>query len=260
MKVSGTREWAVATVNCCDGCPHNCRYCYARYDAVVRKKDLSEAEWLKCRLDQEKVGQAQPLYPGQVMFPSRHDIVPDNLSACLVVLEKLLDAGNQVLIVTKPHLVCIEAMCNRFEIVQNRILFRFTITADNDRILKFWEPGAPSYQERRRCLQYAHAQGFQTSVSVEPMLDSEHVGAMVHDLAPFVTHSIWLGKMNKIRQRVVCDSHETEVEINRIEKAQSDQRIITLYNQMKTHPLIRWKESIKRVVGLELVEKEGLDI
>jgi DNA repair photolyase len=24
---SGTREWAVKSVNCCSGCSHDCRYC-----------------------------------------------------------------------------------------------------------------------------------------------------------------------------------------------------------------------------------------
>lgn len=31
---TGTREWAVATVNILDGCPHGCRYCYARAMAM----------------------------------------------------------------------------------------------------------------------------------------------------------------------------------------------------------------------------------
>jgi len=259
MKISGTREWAVATVNCCDGCPHNCRYCYAHYDAVVHKK-MSQAEWLAGRVNQEMVSQPQPLYPGQVMFPSHHDITVDNLSACLVVLEKLLAAGNRVLIVTKPSLVCVEALCDRFRNFQDKIIFRFTITAANDSLLRFWEPGAPSYQERRKALQYAQLHGFQTSVSVEPMLDSEHLVAMIDDLEPYVSHSIWLGKMNKIQRRVVCDSPEVKEEVELIVAAQSDQRILELYDRLKINRLIRWKESIKRVVGLKLVGEAGLDV
>lgn len=259
MKISGTREWAVATVNCCHGCPYNCRYCYARYDAVVRWKQMSESAWITGMVNREEVEQDQPLFPGQVMFPSRHDITPDNLPACLIVLEKLVNAGNQVLIVTKPSLICVEAVCNRLKLFKERVLFRFTITAANDRILKFWEPGAPFYQERRQSLQYAHSHGFATSISVEPMLDVDHVEAMINDLEPFVTHSIWLGKMNKINRRVTCNSQKVAQEVKRIEKAQNDQRITLLYNRLRFHPLIRWKESIKTVVGLEPTEEAGLD-
>ncbi len=259
MKISGTREWAVATVNCCDGCSHNCRYCYARYDTVVRKKKYSQEQWKQGEIISEKVSQLQPLYPGQVMFPSQHDITPANLLACTTVLANLFDAGNQVLVVTKPHLECIQSICEQFKSFTKRILFRFTITAADDRILKFWEPGAPSYLERRRSLQYAYHHGFQTSVSIEPMLDSEHVVAMIDELKPSVTHSIWLGKMNKIDQRVACNSHEMKMEIERIKKAQSDSRIVVLYLQLKGESLIRWKESIKSVVGLPMAQRAGLD-
>ncbi len=260
MRISGTREWAVATINCCYGCPHNCRYCYARFDAVSRQKILSKEEWTETAINWSQVELKQPLYPGQVMFPSRHDIVPENLSACLTVLENLLTVGNRVLIVSKPHFKCIETICWRFQSYQKNILFRFTITSDDDQILGVWEPGAPPYEERKHCLRYAFNKGFSTSVSVEPMLDSSHVEQMIADLEPFVTHSIWLGKMNKTNQRVVCDSDEMKAELTRIEKEQSDQRIKQIYSHLKNNPLVRWKESIKEVVGIESAEQPGLDI
>ena len=34
MKTHGTQEWSVKTVNCCTGCSHDCRYCYAKGMAV----------------------------------------------------------------------------------------------------------------------------------------------------------------------------------------------------------------------------------
>jgi hypothetical protein len=44
-----------------------------------------------------------------------------------------------------------------------------------------------------------------------------------------------------------------------IERAQADGEIGLLYKALKDHPLIRWKESVKKVVGLELAERAGLD-
>lgn len=258
-KIWGTREWAVANIDCCTGCPHGCRYCYARYDAVVRRGTVAAEEWQRCCVRQEDVTRQWPHYDGQVMFPCTHDIVPENLDSCLQVIENLLAAGNSILIVTKPHLACIEPLCEQLKKHKESILFRFTITADTPAILSFWEPHAPGYEERRSCLQLAAEQGFATSVSIEPMLNTETVVQMVADLAPWVSHSLWLGKMNKIEERVEIDSPEMQREIERIKRGQSDEKIYKIYNQLRDNPLVFWKESIKEVVGLQLATQPGED-
>ncbi len=258
--VRGTYEWAVATVDCCLGCPHGCKYCYARYDLVERKRLISPGAWDVCNLMGDELVRKHPLYAGQVMFPANHDIVPENIDACIDVIGNLLTAGNRVLLVSKPHLSCIEKLCSEFSEYKEQILFRFTITARKTEILSLWEPHAPLYAERKSCLQYVYVKGFSSSVSVEPMLDTDDVVAMVHDLIPYVTHSIWLGKMNKIKERVICDTDEVEVEVARILHGQTDRSIKKLYDELKNLKKIRWKESIKEVVGLELVDDPGLDL
>ena len=259
-KISGTREWAVANIDCCTGCSHGCKYCYARYDSVVKKRFVSESEWLVPKVRRRDVERKFPLFAGPVMFPTTHDILPANLDDCLTVIANLLQSGNRVLIVTKPHLECVCGICTTFSGRKKQLLFRFTITAADDFILRFWEPGAPNFQERMQALQYAHSRQFETSVSIEPMLDSENVISLVKMLEPFVTHSIWLGKMNKIEKRVEIDSDAMEREITRIESSQSDARIKEIYKVLKDNPIVRWKESIKEVVGLELANEPGLDI
>jgi len=209
---------------------------------------------------EKDVNRRQPLYPGQVMFPTAHDIVPENLDACITVIKNLLHSGNRVLIVSKPHLDCVVRLCSEFAEKKDSILFRFTITARNDKILSHWEPYAPTYDERKACLKYAHNQDFATSVSVEPMLDTSDVVLMVHELLPFVSHSIWLGKMNRIDKRVVCDSEEMKVEIDRIANGQSDEKIKRLHKELCGVAKVRWKESVKEVVGLPPAEEVGLDI
>ena len=258
--VRGTAEWAVATVDCCLGCPHGCRYCYARNDQVERQGLLTAEEWTIGQVDPAAVTREQPLYRGQVMFPAHHDIVPGNLAACRDVLLKLLAAGNQVLVVSKPHLPCIEELCRDLAPYREKLLFRFTITARNREILQFWEPGAPLYEERLACLELAFRLGFATSVSVEPMLDTDDVVAMVAELQPLVSHSIWLGRMNRISERVHCADPDTAREISRVERGQNEEHIWLIYQQLRGIPQIRWKESIKTVVGLELAAEAGLDI
>lgn len=258
--VRGTREWAVAGVNCCRGCPHDCRYCYARYELVEKRKEVDVLSWPKTAVISKEVEAEHPLFDGTVMFPTKHDIVPENLEACLQVLTNLLVAGNRVLIVSKPHLSCIERICSALVDYRQQVLFRFTITARNDKILSFWEPHAPSYAERLACLRLALRLGFDTSVSVEPMLDIPDVEAMVAELSPHVNHSIWLGKMNKVRRRVIIDSPEVEAAVARIEDEQRDSEILALYERLKHIDTIRWKESVKEIVGLPTAPAPGLDI
>ncbi len=207
----------------------------------------------------EAVHEKRPCFPGQVMFPTAHDIVEENLAAAIEVIDRLLAAGNRVLIVSKPSVACIEKLCGRFHRQRRNILFRFTITARDGSILSFWEPGAPAYPDRLASLEHAWRKGFQTSVSVEPILDMNDLEGMIGELEAYVTHSIWLGKMNRIEERVAIDSEKTAAEVARIRSEQHDARLEALFASLQDNPLIRWKESIKQVVGLALHTEIGMD-
>lgn len=257
--IRGTKEWAVANIDCCTGCSHDCRYCYARYDAVVKKKELSAEQWRQCVVREQDVDAIQKLYDGQVMFPTTHDIVPENLAACIKVITNLCMAGNRVLVVSKPHLECVRQLCRVLQPFKQQILFRFTITARSTQLLSYWEPGAPQYHERKQSLCYAYAGGFATSVSVEPMLDSFDVVAMVRELLPCVSHSIWLGKMNRIAKRVVVENEEDRKMVEAIRAGQTELRIRQIYDDLRDEPLVRWKESMKAVLGMELPREPGQD-
>jgi len=259
-RISGTREWASVNVNCVIGCRHNCRYCFARYNAIVRFKNVKPADWDKPRINWKEVNKKRPKYDGVVMFPTTHDILPEVLDACLTCLRNLLEAGNDVLIVSKPHPECIQAICDAFGQYKDHILFRFTIGAINNDILKYWEPGAPSFEDRLTSLRIAYDKGFETSVSAEPMLDMDHAVELFDTLVQFVTDAIWIGKMNRINQRVKMVSTEDELQVEKIENSQTDTKVWNVYNTLKDRPQIKWKESIKEVVGLPLATEAGLDV
>jgi DNA repair photolyase len=252
-KTSGTREWADVTVNCCTGCQHGCLYCYAESLALQRKQ-VTEGQWTNQRIRHHDVVKGRrKSFPGWVMFPSSHDITPTTLQACMIVLEKLLKVGNEVLIVSKPHLDCIQAICQQFEGYRDRILFRFTIGSCDDSVLSFWEPGAPTYSERMASLQYAFVNGFQTSVSVEPMLDSANIDRLIAEVLPFVTETIWIGKMNHLTRLAKNADAQLLSAIQHIEVGQTDDIIRAIYHRHKLNSKIRWKASIKKVVGLPMV-------
>lgn len=254
----GTYEWSVKTVNCCTGCSHDCRYCYAK-GMALRFKQVTPGQWHQESVRLKDVTRRHKKYDGQVMFPSSHDITPGNLEACLTVLDNLLKAGNRVLIVSKPHLDCIKAICEKFKPFRDRILFRFTIGAQDDEILSFWEPYAPSYAERKASLQLAFNEGFATSVSVEPMLDSDGIDALICNLSPCVTHSIWIGTMNHLGRLEKHADAVLQEAIEAVRVGQSDEIIKAIYRQYKNDPMIRWKKEIKNVVGIPIPKQNGLD-
>jgi DNA repair photolyase len=136
---------------------------------------------------------------------------------------------------------------------KRQILFRFTIGACDDTVLSFWEPGAPAYGERMASLQYAYENGFQTSVSVEPMLDSANIGRLIAEVLPYVTETIWIGKMNHLTRLVKNADVQLLSAIQHVEAGQTDDIIRSIYERHKLNPKVRWKASIKKVVGLPLV-------
>jgi len=257
--VSGTKEWASHSVNISTGCKNDCKYCYAKSNAI-RFGKATPASWSYPVVNQKSVNQKRSKLNGTVMFPTAHDISPDNIADCVIVLTKLLEAGNKVLIVSKPHLECIKSLCEALIQYKDQILFRFTIGSYNDDILKFWEPNAPRFSERLTSLAYAHGAGFQTSVSCEPMLDA-HVEDVIEVVRSFVTDAIWIGKPNKLMLRAQMNGAD-KATLDAAEKwlaIYTDEFIWSLYHKYEDDPMIKWKDSIKQIVGLDRPTVKGLD-
>lgn len=246
---TGTREWAEATANCVSGCSHDCRYCYARANAVRFRKRTAE-DWHREIVNLKTAETWRGYHNGNVMFPSTHDITPAILPACLRMIENIMACGNSLLIVTKPHMECVESICRKFTEARSRILFRFTIGAMDDDILRYWEPHAPTFNERLLGLQYAHAAGFATSVSMEPLLDASHVADMFALLEPYVTDTIWIGCLNRIRQRVKIETDEDRRQVDMIDAGQTPEAIRQVYESLKSTPKVRWKDSYRMALGL----------
>lgn len=239
---SGTKEWADHNVNCIKGCFNNCRYCYAKMMAK-RFRRCEEDTWKSMIINQNAVNKKYGKYKGRVMFPSTHDIIdkPEIKDACFVVIKKLLEAGNEVLITTKPQLSITKDIIERFYPFKEQFQFRFTITSLDNQLLSFWEPNAPTYEDRFESLKYSHEYEFKTSVSIEPFLDYIPQ-VLIRKLSPFVTESIWLGPMNYIPQNDIPGKDEhwyTEIR-NRYDI----RRLKSIYEDLKGFPLIRFKDSM----------------
>jgi valyl-tRNA synthetase len=90
---------------------------------------------------------------------------------------------------------------------------------------------------------------------MEPMLDAPNAAKLFHRLAPYVTDEIWLGKMNHVRNCIGKNrTPEVEAAIQRIEDNQTDEKIWAIYRALKHQSKVRWKDSIRKVIGLEPTE------
>jgi len=238
---SGTREWADYNVNCVRGCSNDCRYCYAK---MIGKRfgRCTEESWKEMEINEKALKKTYPKYKGRVMFPSSHDIIDDPkiISACFKVLTKLLQAENEVLVTSKPNLHVTQEIIDQFSEHQDQIQFRFTITSNDDRLLSFWEPNAPRYEERKESLILAFKEGYKTSVSVEPFLDKDPEN-LIKELDPYITESIWVGPMNYISLKNVSKQDEPYY-INVRENIEIS-NLIKIYDNLKDIEKIRFKDS-----------------
>lgn len=258
--VFGTTEWAASNVNIIKGCGNDCKYCYSK-EMAIRFKRKTPDSWKNEDVNWRSVNKIINRRDGYIMFPSTHDITTAHLDLTIEYLNRVLYNGNRLLIVSKPSYLCIKKICDLFERYKNRILFRFTIGSASSSTLHFWEPNAPDYEERKKSLVYAYETGYQTSLSCEPMLDNR-IDLVIDDLSRYITDAIWLGKMNFAIRRLRTNGHldaENLAAAEQLLEWQSDDAIRELYARYKDNPLIKWKESIKNVVGLEVSTIKGED-
>jgi len=258
--VFGTTEWAVANANFLNGCRNDCKYCYSK-DMAIRFKRKTASTWKDEVVNYPAFHKTIKRKDGYIMFPSTHDISVEHLDITIEYLKRLLSNDNSVLIVSKPVFQCIKIICDNFLDYKDKILFRFTIGSANSDTLRQWEPNAPDYEERKQSLIYAFNLGYKTSISCEPMLDNK-VDVVIDDLSRFVTDAIWLGKMNFLMRRLKTNGHSDPETIRAAEQLltwQSDEEILKLFQKYKDNPRIKWKESIKKVVGISISTKKGED-
>lgn len=251
MAKFGTKEWAEVNKNILIGCPHLCKYCFSKYDAVKRFKRVKEEDWANCKLNEKAFNEKPKKIKGRIMFPTTHDLPFNYYTEIRDYLEKWLEVGNDILIVSKPSYKTILNLCLDLRDYKDQIVFRFTIGSTNNDTLRFWEPGAPLFAERLHALEHAYEAGFKTSVSCEPFLD-DSICEMVDVLYPYITNSIWIGIMNFINQRVDTTSWtEGEMKFRKtLDEIYAQGFIDFLYTCFQDNPKVRWKDSIKKMLNL----------
>ncbi len=239
---TGTREWAEHNENCIEGCKNDCLYCYGAQSAERYGRRAREV-WHIMKPN-ARSGRAVSHYKGRVMFPTTHDLHIEYVNWWGPFLQKLLEMGNDVLIVTKPEYQAVSHICQVFAQYKNQIEFRFTIGTNDHAVAAYWEPNAPTPTERFIAILYAHQQGFRTSISMEPLLMEQPKDLIVKHFSDIVTGEIWIGAMNHYPLNPKIPEEAQQIKI------QSRENMQRVYESLKDNPQIRWKDSVQRLLGI----------
>lgn len=240
LVTKGTKEWADSNINIYSGCSNNCRYCYAKKMAIRFHRKTPD-NWKYMEPNLKAIIKGYGKRKGRIMFPSSHDITPAFLDECIFVLTKILRAGNQVLITSKPNFDCIQEICDSLSNYKDQIQFRFTITSINDYHLDFWERDAPVFHDRLFSLIFAFDKGFKTSASIEPFLDKDP-GPLIHKIYDYISESIWIGPMNHIWKKDFKSPNELD-ELARIKQIHQRENLLKIYNTWECVEKIRFKDA-----------------
>jgi hypothetical protein len=278
----GTKQWSDESFNLMDihsVCPNVCAYCYIsgiynHYGRVQLKEIVESFEKDGIRIvsdectisGRDRVDRRAPfkIDPEKAattwgpqgkrklfMSPTAHDTFPENVDALIAAWKRLLDAGHYIIVVSKPLLLCIDKITSELAGYKGRVLFRFTITSNDQGILDSWELFAPTFGERVECLKMAKDRGFTVSVSMEPFL-SDPVET-VKAIREHVNGEIWIGMMNGFPSEKVIGkpfSGKLKAEIDRVKGLYSFENVERVVAALRGDPAIQWKESfIKAYAG-----------
>jgi hypothetical protein len=215
-----------------------------RFKRISKEEEWSQQPLIKIEKIQKNYRKLKNSDPDvyDYMFPTSHDIFPENLYYVLKVLKKILKARNSVLITTKPNRYCIEVLTKQLRKWRDLICFRFTITSIHDEHLKRYEPNAPRFKERFNSLKLASMSRYKTSISIEPFLDFTPLD-LIEKLSPFVRNTIWIGIMSGKVPQELKENYEI-------------QNLKDIYSQCNHIPKnirtkIRFKDSIVNKLNLK---------
>jgi DNA repair photolyase len=188
-------------INPYTGCQVNCRYCYARL-FMKRYSGHKEpwGEFVDVKINAPEVLRKQLLRAkrGRVWISSVCDPyqpLEAKYELTRRCLKELLNKQFPVNIQTKSKLVLRDLdLLKDF----NEMEAGFTITTNDEKTARFFEPGAASISDRMKALERLHASGIRTFAFIGPLLPG-HPEKLVADLDGLVDR-VFIDRMNYLNQ------------------------------------------------------------
>ncbi len=191
------REYSPLALNIYQGCTHGCTYCYVppmmrRFRHDYDQKDCKPALNIS---ELEKSAKKWQGCEKQVLLSFTGDpycgVSPETTRAALEVLNKY---GHHVAILTKGGSRVLDDL-DLFEKFGDRLKIGATLTFDNDKDSKEWEPGAASPFERIEALKTLSEKGIITWASFEPVIVPKQSLTLLREVSGFIDH-VKIGKLN----------------------------------------------------------------
>ncbi|MCK9609182.1 MAG: hypothetical protein M0R33_22330 [Methylomonas sp.] len=190
-------------------CKHACFYCYIgvmfrRFGRVCKTPSIEEPMPVNQKSIDTVWSKAANSKRKMMFFPSSSDIFAENMRDYVSVCRKIIDAGHEILFITKASMASITAFVREFEQqmqpIDNykpKIVIFITVTTNVDAILRKFEPYAPLYQERIGAIIHLIEHRFNVNVIIEPYL-SDPI-AIIQEVEPILHNHggiITVGQMN----------------------------------------------------------------
>lgn len=242
------------TRNIQHGCERNCHFCYGA-EGADRRNQRRRDDWDFPVIDLNKVNRKYRKVPKRIMFPTTHDITENNIETCLVVLKRLLEVGNNVLIVSKMSSNIFERLTTELWDFRQQLEVRITITAWDQLIKSIFERNSPWTEDQLPILESVLKLNLVLSVSIEPFLE-EDPARLIQELISRGITSIWIGPMNH-RGRLQKISNTIADNFDYLEQIYSPQNLRRIYYKcrklMKQNPgvQIHFKDAFLKKMHLE---------
>lgn len=160
-------------VNCYTGCQLNCRYCYARL-FIPRYSGHSEpwGSFVDVKVN------APEVLAKQVLRAKKGIVWLSSVCDCYQPLEAKYKLTRQCLEILAEHQFPVQVQSKSILLLRDQDIFKkfeavevgFTITTDDERIARLFEPGASPVSERIQALGILKSNGIRTFAFVGPIL------------------------------------------------------------------------------------------
>ena len=267
-RLVGQWQWGFCSHNIRDSkylCKHGCKYCYigpmfARFGRNCIQTAMEDL----MPVDKSKVSNvspygrlvAMPSDRKMVFFPSSSDIFQENAEDYVAACKKMIDAGHEIMYVTKTPKGAPEAVVAAFEKLEESEKYKramtiyITITSDDPAILDKFEPNAPKIEARLAALHYFALHGFHVNIMMEPYL-SDPIPLLPKLLAELPPDGIiTVGKMNYTPQITFYEDHKQNTELLAyLDGLYNRENTMHMYEMVQDNPrLFLKKDSVMAVV------------
>lgn len=132
------------------------------------------------------------------------------------------------------------SVCSITRIGHGRSKFLFRIGSIDDKILSYWNPGAPKFEKILEFLKTIHSLGHATAMVINPA--DYRTLELVEAVRPYITESIMIvsGRPTS-RLAPQGDPADIEARLYQLGIIQSRQNIASLRVRLGNDPLIRWQ-------------------